>query len=53
MDQREWDELYAGHELVWTAEANRFVAEELAGLAAGRALDLGTGEGRPRPHPAG
>ena len=46
MDQREWDELYASHELVWTAEANRFVAEELAGLAAGRALDLGTGEGR-------
>lgn len=46
MDQREWDELYASHELVWTAEANRFVVEELAGLAAGRALDLGTGEGR-------
>ena len=53
MDQREWDELYAGHELVWTAEANRIVAEELAGLAAGRALDPGAGEGRPRPHPAG
>ena len=46
MDRREWDELYASRELVWTAEANRFVAEELAGLAAGRALDLGTGEGR-------
>jgi SAM-dependent methyltransferase len=46
LDQRQWDELYAGTELVWTAEANRFVAEELAGLAAGRALDLGTGEGR-------
>ena len=46
MDQREWDELYASTELVWTAEANRFVVEELTGLAAGRALDLGTGEGR-------
>jgi len=46
VDHREWDELYASQELVWTAEANRFVAEELAGLAAGRALDLGTGEGR-------
>jgi SAM-dependent methyltransferase len=46
VDQREWDELYGSHELVWTAEANRFVVEELAGLAAGRALDLGTGEGR-------
>src|SRR5262249_49632970 len=46
LDQRQWDELYASAELVWTAEPNRFVAEELAGLAAGRALDLGTGEGR-------
>lgn len=46
MDQRQWDEAYASAELVWTAEANRFVVEELAGLAAGRALDLGTGEGR-------
>jgi len=46
VDQSQWDELYAGTELVWTAEANRFVVEELAGLTAGRALDLGTGEGR-------
>jgi SAM-dependent methyltransferase len=46
VDQREWDELYASRELVWTAEANRFVTGELAGLTAGRALDLGTGEGR-------
>ncbi len=46
MDQSQWNELYASTELVWTAEANRFVVEELAGLAAGRALDLGTGEGR-------
>ena len=46
MDQGQWDELYASTELVWTAEANRFVVEELAGLATGRALDLGTGEGR-------
>ena len=35
MDQRQWDEAYASAELVWTAEANRFVVEELAGLAAG------------------
>jgi len=46
VDQRQWDELYASTELVWTAEANRFVVEELAGLPAGRALDLGAGEGR-------
>lgn len=37
MDQREWDELSASRELVWIAEANRFVAEELAGLAIERA----------------
>ena len=46
MDQHQWDEAYASTELVWTAEANRFVVEELAGLPAGHALDLGTGEGR-------
>jgi len=46
VDQHEWDELYASTELVWTAEANRFVAGELADLPPGRALDLGTGEGR-------
>lgn len=46
MDQHQWDELYASTELVWTAEANRFVVEELAGLPAGSALDLGSGEGR-------
>ena len=46
MDQHQWDELYASTELVWTAEANRFVVGELAGLTAGRALDLGSGEGR-------
>lgn len=33
-------------ELVWSAEPNRFLVEEVAGLAPGRALDLGAGEGR-------
>jgi SAM-dependent methyltransferase len=46
MDQAAWDERYAGPELVWGAGPNCFVAEELAGLEPGRALDLGTGEGR-------
>jgi hypothetical protein len=36
VDQRQWDELYASTELVWTAEASRFVVEELAGLPARR-----------------
>jgi SAM-dependent methyltransferase len=46
MNRQEWDERYAAAELVWSAEPNRFVAEELAGLPPGRALDLGSGEGR-------
>jgi SAM-dependent methyltransferase len=46
MDQTAWDERYAGPELVWGSGPNRFVAEELAALPPGRAIDLGTGEGR-------
>jgi SAM-dependent methyltransferase len=46
MDQAAWDERYAGPELVWGAGPNCFVAEELAALPPGRAIDLGTGEGR-------
>ena len=46
MNRQQWDERYASTGLIWSAEPNRFVVEELAGLAPGRALDLGTGEGR-------
>ena len=46
MESEEWDRRYAGAELVWTAEPNRFVVAELRDLAPGRALDLGAGEGR-------
>jgi SAM-dependent methyltransferase len=46
MDQTAWDERYAGPELVWGAGPNCFVAQELANLPPGRAIDLGTGEGR-------
>ncbi len=46
MDSAEWDRRYAGSELVWTSEANRFLAAEAEGLAVGRALDLACGEGR-------
>jgi SAM-dependent methyltransferase len=46
VDSHEWDRRYAGADLVWTAEPNRFVAAELADLAPGRALDLAAGEGR-------
>ncbi len=46
MDHNAWDERYAGDELVWTAEPNRFLVAEVEGLAPGRALDLACGEGR-------
>ena len=46
VDSQEWDRRYAGAELVWTAEPNRFVVAELQDLAPGRALDVAAGEGR-------
>jgi len=42
----DWDQRYAGSELLWTAEANRFLVAEAGGLAPGTALDLACGEGR-------
>jgi SAM-dependent methyltransferase len=47
MDSDAWDARYAAApDLVWSAEPNRFVMAELAGLPPGRALDLAAGEGR-------
>jgi len=46
MDREEWNHRYAGRELVWTAEPNRFLVAETSGLGPGRALDLACGEGR-------
>lgn len=47
MDRSAWDARYSSHELVWGAEPNRFVAEELGSVPPrGRALDLACGEGR-------
>ncbi|MEV7784601.1 class I SAM-dependent methyltransferase [Streptomyces sp. NPDC088106] len=47
MDAAGWDERYRGSELVWKAEPNRFVEQELAGLEpSGRAVDIAAGEGR-------
>jgi hypothetical protein len=42
----DWDARYATSGLVWSAEPNRWAEEVLGGLLPGRALDLGTGEGR-------
>ena len=46
MDANAWDERYAAHELVWSVEPNRFVAEIIDPLAPGHAVDLAAGEGR-------
>jgi len=47
VDSSAWDDRYADSEdLVWSAEPNRFVVQEVADLAPGRALDLAAGEGR-------
>src|SRR5215217_7896374 len=46
MTPDDWDRRYAEPRLVWSAEPNRFVVEEVADLPPGRALDLACGEGR-------
>lgn len=46
MNAEDWNARYAGSELLWSAEPNRFLVEEVRGLAPGRALDLAAGEGR-------
>ena len=40
MDPEEWDRRYAGSELLWTAQANRFLVGESSDLSPGRALDV-------------
>src|SRR4051795_5690167 len=46
VDAKDWDERYAAHDLVWSAEPNRFVAEIIGPLTPGHAVDLAAGEGR-------
>jgi len=46
MDRDDWNSRYRGPELLWSADPNRFLVEEVSDLAPGRALDLGAGEGR-------
>jgi len=47
VDRDQWNERYRAEEgPVFTADPARFLGGEVAGLAPGRALDLGCGEGR-------
>ena len=46
MDREAWNGRYRTYELVWRAEPNRFLVEEVEGLTPGRALDVACGEGR-------
>jgi len=46
VDAEGWDERYRSSELIWGIAPNRWVEQELAGLPAGRALDVACGEGR-------
>jgi SAM-dependent methyltransferase len=46
VDREGWDDRYQGDDLIFTADPSRFLGPELAGVKPGRALDLGSGEGR-------
>ncbi|MHB1536876.1 MAG: class I SAM-dependent methyltransferase [Acidimicrobiales bacterium] len=46
MDRHEWDLRYEGEALAMPAHPNPLLADELATVVPGRALDLGAGEGR-------
>ncbi len=46
VDRQRWDDRYSSAEFEWSMHPNQFVAEQLAGLPPGRALDLAAGEGR-------
>jgi SAM-dependent methyltransferase len=46
MDATTWDERYRAAELVWGAQPNRWVVQELGDLPPGAGVDLACGEGR-------
>jgi SAM-dependent methyltransferase len=46
VDRTAWDERYRQAEWVWSTTPNQFVAQVLADMPPGRALDLACGEGR-------
>lgn len=46
MEREDWDRRYAGDELLWRAEPNRFLVEATSDLRPGSVLDVACGEGR-------
>jgi SAM-dependent methyltransferase len=46
LSREQWDERYGTEDLIWKAEPNRLLVEEVDGLEPGRALDIACGEGR-------
>lgn len=46
MERENWNRRYEGSELLWTARPNQFLVSEVEATAPGRALDVGSGEGR-------
>lgn len=46
MNKELWNRRYAQKEFVWTVDPNQFLVAEIKDLTPGRALDVGTGEGR-------
>ena len=46
MTSDDWDARYSTGEYIWNAGPNRFVADHLADLEPGTAIDLAAGEGR-------
>ena len=44
-EQADWDHRYGGEERMWSANPNGTFVREATGLAPGRALDVGAGEG--------
>jgi SAM-dependent methyltransferase len=44
-DSAEWDERYSSSDRIWSGEPNDSLVREVSGLAPGRVLDVGCGEG--------
>ncbi|MFF8828585.1 FAD-dependent oxidoreductase [Streptomyces sp. NPDC015131] len=44
-EEADWDQRYGGPDRTWSGNPNGTLVQEVSGLAPGRALDVGTGEG--------